>query len=181
MAITKERKERNELAKEKTSERLTELLRGRTQISLLRETEERFGSHFSMLPSHLTEIIKKKRPLPQEFAIKFADVLNVDPGYLLGFDEYKASNYSEYLKMRKHEEDVQLSFSEFDKVNLLMHLSGYSVEESAGWVNQKPDYVITANDKTVEIPASAMDKAIEDINLYIKMRIDYLVNSCKEA
>lgn len=185
MSVTKDRTERIKLIRQKTGDRLKEVLRDRcSQAALLRKTAEKYGEAYSMLPSHLSEIINYKRTLPREFAAKFADVLNVDAGYLLGVDDFKAADYSEFLRMQKHKEEAERSFSEYGRINLLLLHTGYTLESMAEWDNKILSYDIKVkedDDTVVTIPAAEMERTINDINRYIKMQIDYLIESHKEV
>lgn len=181
MSVTEDRTKRIERIRKKTGDRLKEVLKGRcSQAALLRETKEKYGKAYSMLPSHLSEIINYKRTLPREFATKFADVLNIDAGYLLGVDDFEATDYSEFLMLQNHKEDAERSFSEFGRMNLLLLPTGYTLEYMSEWNGKISSYDIKADDDAiVTIPAEEMERTINDINRYIKMQIDYLVESHK--
>lgn len=82
---TERRKARIESQRATTSERLREAMKSRNvrQAELLRALAEK---EMNMTSAQLSQTVNGKRTLQNDYAKAIAEILGVDPGYLLGID-----------------------------------------------------------------------------------------------
>ena len=147
-----------------------------TQARLLYLTKLRYGESMEMKSSQLSMIISGLRSIPPEFIGKFSEVLDIDPGYLTGIDDLKASDYSEYLKLQGRSEEINEQLSTFMAYYNILAFAGYSIEHAAGWEDQEPDYNISRRGKSATISTDQLEQALDDIRKYMKKRIEPLLD-----
>ena len=129
-----------------------------------------------------------QRPLDPEDAKALSKVLRIDPGYLLGLDDYKANSYDEYLQMMKDEEEYQQDLAGFSKYDYLINLiKGYLIVGASEIGTEFTDYTYLGNnvydeEKNVTmsgivatIPAADMETFEREVLKEIKKRFDKLM------
>ena len=177
---------RIDFIREKTADRLNEIMEKRNKggAQLLRD------SGALMSEPNLSQIRKKKRTLQREDAILFSKALRVDPGYLLGVDEYKAASYNEYVQIMKDDEEYAADVKAIHKYDDIINLiGGYtlvagSITDTSADYTYLGDNVSGKNENNVSvrrngivavIPASEMDKFESEVLMFIKKRFDSLM------
>lgn len=145
------------------------------QAALLSITEERFGKEYRLSAPHLSEVLRGKRSLSQDVAIKYADILGIDPGYLTGADDFTASSYSEYVEKQTDLRQFLTSTQSFSRFDYILNPIGYKVRtyiES----NDKPEsYTFDFKNIEISIPAEEMDSFLEEVHSFIKMRFEWML------
>lgn len=100
-------------------------LRKKTQAYLIKKYEEEF--HVKIPSSHLSMIKKGNRSLPYDYAIAFSKYLDVDSGYLLGSDRFKAESYDEYLEIKEARENISRVEEIRPMLERYLKPNGYSI------------------------------------------------------
>lgn len=178
---------RIDFIREKTASRLNEIMKMRNKggAQLLRD------SGALMSEPNLSQIRKKKRTLQREDAILFSKALKVDPGYLLGVDEYKANSYNEYVQIMKDDKEYTAAIQAIHKYDDILNLiggytlvSGSITDDSSDDYTYLGDNVSGKNENNVSvrrngviavIPAKEMDKFESEVLMFIKKRFDSLM------
>lgn len=148
--------------------RLEELLKlnNYSQAELIRLTIDKFGDAYSISRPHLNDIIKGRRTLSEQFAVKFAYILEADPGYLTGSDEYESKNYTEY-----NERKAANHFAAYGRYDSLLNPVGYKVFSYVSNEATHGCYGIRYKDAISFVPGTEMEQFLEDVYKYIDLRI----------
>ena len=183
--------ERIKFIREKTADRLKEIMdmRNKGNVQLLRE------SGVLMSEPNLSMIRKEKRTLQRDDAISFSKALRIDPGYLLGVDEYKAASYNEFVQIMKDNEEYTADVKTIHKYDdILSLIGGYtlvggSIEEGSSDYMYLGNNVSGKNENNVPvrrngivavIPADEMDKFESEVLRFIKKQFDSLMMSYRD-
>ena len=157
-----------EQLREVKGNRLKELLRisNLSQSELIRLTEEKFGEAYSISPPHLSDIIHGRRTLTEQFAVKFAYILEADPGYLTGSDGYQAENYTEYNNVKQKSYEVT-----YGKYDFLLRLIGYRVFSFVSDEKSHGYFGIQHNNDISFVSGHELEECLEDVFKYMELRI----------
>ena len=119
-------------------------------------------------------ILSASRTLPQVFAFMFADILSIDAGYLTGQDNYRATDYSEYLEIMKSRAEYDILFDNYTKYDTLLDQFGYRkvcvVQDS-----DHSRFYLRHRGQTAGIPEEELDRLIEDVTRYIKKKLSIIM------
>lgn len=120
--------------------------------------------------SMLSQYINGKKHIPDAIAIYISEILKIDPGYLMGTDNYSAAgnDYKSYISMtstldtmyKLQDKNKDLKFY-FKKTNIKI--------KGIGLKDNKLSYVTLDNGDVVkEIPIKEIDKYTNKIDTYIQ-------------
>lgn len=172
------KKERLESQRQIIAERLKECLdiRNMTQANLLEKTKRTY--HLSMTRAQLSQTIHGKRTLQPDFARKFAKVLGVKAGYLLGADDFRFNTYDEYVEMYDdfYGEEYKRELSELHKYDYILNMAGFTVIGMDAVNDNVTGYTIKKRGKTADIPAERMEQLYNDICAFVKKSVDPLMD-----
>lgn len=162
------------------SKRLKELLDrcNCSQARLLRKVERMDGG-LKMTSAQLSQIVNGKRTLMPDFAKLFSKALDIEPGYLLGADNYYALNYDDYLERYglAHEREMQRDSQRFEKYDsvfelidaALLGMTSISRPEGDEEIIEYITYEIEYKHRIVSVPGEIMDKFFEDAKRYASL------------
>lgn len=172
------KKERLEIERAKAGCRLKECLDrcGMSQADLLERME--YKNKVTMTSAQLSQTIHGKRTLQPYFARKFAELLYVDAGYLLGADNFRFSCYADY-----HEsfddlfgKEYHKELDEIHKYDHILSMAGYTVLGMTVVSNEVTEYTVMSKGKKADIPAERMELFVEDLKKLIKKSFDPLMD-----
>lgn len=160
--------------------RLKEVIadKGVSQSDLIRKTKLRYG--LAMTSAQMSMIVNGKRSLPNDYAVKFAEILEIDPGYLLGADDLRSNSYSEYLESVNRQDLTTKEFKEFWKYFYLIEPLGFKIVDMTIWNDEISDFSISQKGKIATIPADEMKRFLSDVQKYMKKRIAPLMDLYRE-
>jgi len=160
--------------------RLKEMIeyKGITQSDLIRKTRLRFG--LAMTSAQISMIMNAKRTLPKDFAVKFSQILDIDPGYLLGADDLSCKSYSDYTKSLGHKAEISREAKELEKYSCIIEPLGYKIQAFAMIEDEFWKFDVLYRGKIAVIPAVEMERFYNDVQKYIKKRLDPLMDLYKE-
>lgn len=126
---------------------------------------------------YISQMRRGKRAINYSNAALFSECLDIDRGYLLGDDDYKAENYDEYLGIMKKTEKRKTSLPELEEHAKVIELAGYSlyvnynastVVEHPGGSTTKMGYTstITNGNHSARITMTAMRKITKRVKSY---------------
>lgn len=147
-------------------------LKDLTQSEFRRRVERYNGLK---IPSgHLSMMISGDRPIEDDYANLFADVLKIEPGFLKGFDNYTCRTYDEYLAFWSDAASIQ--DEKFKKVARVLVPLGYSVGMVA--VDDQTDsleFDIQYQGEKAIIPETKIDELFDEIQVFIKNSTNRLI------
>lgn len=158
--------------------RLQELLklRNMTQSELLRKSAE--YDPCPMTRQQLSQIIHAKRSLVPYHANIFSSALEIEPGYLLGSDDFRASDYSEFVDF--YGSGYKKTDAAFRKYDYLLNMIGYKVIGMTQINDTVIDYDILHRDITACIPKEQVEQFVDDVKKYMRLRIAPLMELYKK-
>lgn len=184
-----DKKKNLEYVREKTADRLVEVmdLKHMTAPYLLQKGE------LYMSRQQFSQIKNKHRTLQRDDAIKISKVMKIDPGYLLGVDNFEAKSYNEFINNLKAKQEYQQDIQALQEYDYILNLiDGYKLVGASmhGSDSASTDYTYLGNDVSgknadnipirrngvvATIPADEMKRFESDVLDYIKIRFDALM------
>lgn len=165
--------------REAQASRLKECMKlsGRKQADLIRLTKLRFN--IDVKSSHLSMILKAKRSLPDDYAEYFASILDVEYGYLIGSDLFRAESYQDYLEKEKSQKGFKKAIQQMSQYDSLIEPYGYYVKACLADGPEGSNvttYQIHRNGQMANIPDKEMIQFKKDVDAFIRLKMDALMD-----
>ena len=159
--------------------RLTKTLeeRGMKQAELLRQAKAISKDYFNMSPQTLNQIMHGKRPLHYSDAELFAEILGVNPGYLMGSEESEETKQA--LGWQKEAQKYNALLNQIN-ANIFGYSGGYDDSEKiyleSYGVTYKSGLSDEDNQEIISVSFGDMDSFYNDVCSFIRKRFDILID-----
>lgn len=153
------------------------MLAGKKQTDLIRLTKSRYD--VSIKSSLLTMILKAERSLADDYAEYFASILNVEYGYLIGSDLFRAESYKDYLEKEKSRKGFKKAIQQMSQYDPLIEPYGYYVKfclADGPEGSNVTTYQIHHNGQMANIPDKEMIQFKKDVDAFIRLKMDALMD-----
>lgn len=132
--------------------------------------------------SFLSQMRSGHRSISYSTAVMLAECLNIDEGYLLGKDNFEATNYFDYLYRTNHAEEMAIHSPDIKRKATIIKMAGYSssfnfdagtAEVDAEGITSSHPFSIEVSNKTekAQIPYSYMEVIEKQVIQYAEALI----------